>query len=52
MKLVITVVLIKGSCSSGHDIAEIHRTLAEEGWKVIEVFEDHGRCYAMVEKSK
>ena len=52
MKTVIKVVPIKGSCSSGHDIAGIHERFTREGWRVIKVFEERGRCYVMVEQSK
>lgn len=50
--LVIKNVPVKGSCSSAHDKAEIYRALIEKGWTVLKVFEDHGRCYAMVQESK
>jgi hypothetical protein len=44
----IKIVPIPGD--SAHDLAEAQRRL--EGWKIISVFEERGRHYAIVENSK
>ncbi len=52
MKLVIKVVLVRGSCSSAHDKADIYDKFAKQGWTVTKLEEYKGDCYATVEKSK